>query len=233
MAVKKFCVIGLGYFGLNLALRLSESGAEVLAIDIDQEKVNLIADRVTHAVCMDTTDLTTLKSMGIEEMDAAIVAIGEGFESSLMTSALLQEIGVKNIYNRVISSVHERLLKLMGISHLLVPEADAAAKLANMLLVPGIIDSLELSEEYGIFEILAPAVFVGKTLIELNVRENYALNIVTIKKQFVKRGLLSINEKEKTVIIGIPKPDTRIEKGDILVVFCKESSIKDLLAEAE
>ena len=131
MAVKKFCVIGLGYFGLNLALRLSESGAEVLAIDIDQEKVNLIADRVTHAVCMDTTDLTTLKSMGIEEMDAAIVAIGEGFESSLMTSALLQEIGVKNIYNRVISSVHERLLKLMGISHLLVPEADAAAKLAN------------------------------------------------------------------------------------------------------
>lgn len=231
MSYKKFCVIGLGYFGLNLALRLSEAGAEVLAIDIEQDKVNLIADKVTHAVCMDSTDLQSLRSMGIEDMDAVIVAIGEKFESSIMTSALLQEIGVKNIYNRVITSVHERLLKLMGIEKLLVPEADAAAKLANKLLTPGIIDSLELSKEYGIFELYSPKKFIGKTLLELNVRETYAMNIVTVKKQQAKRGLLTFGEKEKTEIVGIPKPDTLIEKGDILVVFCKESSIKNLLAE--
>ena len=120
MAQKKFCVIGLGYFGLNLSLILSREGAEVLSIDNDMERVDMVSDNVTHSICMDSTDERALRSIGLKDMDAVIVAIGEGFQSSIMTTALLQEIGVKRIYNRVTSPIHERLLKLMGIQDLLV-----------------------------------------------------------------------------------------------------------------
>ncbi|MFA6571191.1 MAG: TrkA family potassium uptake protein, partial [Bacteroidota bacterium] len=135
MTPKRFCVIGLGYFGQYLALKLSEAGAEVLAIDRDEDRVDAISDKITYAVTMDSTDAKTLHSLGLQDMDAVIVAIGEGFESSILTTAVLQEIGVKRILNRITSPIHERLLKLMSIDELLVPEAEAAAQLANRLMI--------------------------------------------------------------------------------------------------
>ncbi|MCL5990852.1 MAG: TrkA family potassium uptake protein [Bacteroidetes bacterium] len=231
MTNKKFCVIGLGYFGLNLAMRLTEAGAEVLAIDNQQEKIDGIADKVTHAVCMDTTDIRALQSFGLQDMDAVIVAIGEGFESSIMTTAHLQEIGVKRILNRITSTVHERLLKLMNIEELLVPEAEAASHLAHRLMIPGIIESFEITQDYSIFEIEAPKRTVGNTLLELNLRQEYSLNLVTIKRLKQKRGLLTKGEKEEYDVIGVPTPETRINSGDILILFGKEDKLKNFLEE--
>lgn len=228
MKTIKFCVIGLGYFGYNLALSLSKSGAEVLAIDNHQDKVDEISDNVASAVCMDTSDKRALQSLGLEEMDAVIVAIGEGFESSIMTTAHLQDLGIKKIYNRVTSKVHERLLNLMDIHELLWPEAEAAEQLKNRLMIPGIIESFKISNDFGVFEITTPESFIGKTIIETNIRKEFNLNLVTIKRETQKK-LLAFGSDAKFEVIGVPKPDEIIKENDILVLFGRDKDIKNLL----
>lgn len=230
MSAKKFCVIGLGHFGYNLALRLSEEGAEVLAIDNHQDKIDSLSDKVTHAICMDSTDARSMASLGLKDMDACIVAIGEGFESSLLTSAILQELGVKNIYNRIISPIHERLLKLMNITNLLVPEAEAAEHLARRLMIPGLIEAFHISKEFGIFEIKAPSFFVNKTIFEINLRQTYSLNLVTIKRT-VQKSIPFLSKKEELEVLGVPDPNTIILEGDILVLFGKQKDVRNLLEE--
>ncbi len=231
MAQKKFCIIGLGYFGLNLSLILSRDGAEVLAIDSNMERVDIVSEKVTHSVCMDATDERALRSMGLKEMDAVIVAIGEGFQSSIMTTALLQEIGVKRIFNRVTSPIHERLLKLMGIHDLLVPEAEAASHLASRLMLEGVIGSFELSEDYGVFEIQTPSFFIGKSVMESNLRQTYNLNLVTIKRLKKKGGLKTLGDRDEITVVGVPSPNLTIIENDILVVFGKEKDVKLLLEQ--
>lgn len=231
MAIKKFCVIGLGYFGYNLAVRLNDLGAEVLVIDNHQEIIDEINEKVTHAVCMDSTDPKAMKGLGLEEMDAIIVAIGENFESSILTTALLQEIGVKKIYNRVISVVHERLLKLMNVTELLVPEAEAADHLVRRLVMPGLIESYQISKEFGIFEIPVPKSFIGKNLLDLNLRQKYNVNLITIKKIIKKRGFLTIGEREEVEIVGVPSPDEIISEKSILVLFGRDKDIKNLIED--
>lgn len=229
MAQKKFCIIGLGYFGMNLASILSNDGAEVLVIDNNPDRVDMISEQVTHAVCMDATDERALKSMGLKEMDAIIVAIGENFESSITTTALLQEIGVKKIYNRIVSPIHERLLKLMGVVELLVPEAEAAGHLASRLMLEGILSSFELNEDYGIFEIPTPSAFIGKSVMESNLRQSYNLNLVTIKRYKKRDGLRTLGKQDELIVVGVPSPNLSIIEGDVLVVFGKEKDVKQLL----
>lgn len=231
MAIKKFCVIGLGYFGYNLAIRLNDLGTEVLAIDNHQEIIDEISEKVTHAICMDSTDPKAMKGLGLEDMDAVIVAIGENFESSIMTTALLQEIGVKKIYSRVISVVHERLLKLMNVNDLLVPEAEAADHLVKRLVIPGLIESFQISKEYAIYEIPVPKSFIGKNLLELNIRQKYNVNLITIKKVIKKRGLLIIGEREEVEVVGVPNPDDKIPENAILVLFGRDKDIKNLIED--
>jgi trk system potassium uptake protein len=225
----KYCVIGLGYFGYNLAIGLSEAGAEVLAIDNHQEKIDEISEKVTHAVCMDSVDKKTLLSLGIDEMDAVIIAIGGDFESSLLTTAYLQDMGIKKIYSRITSKVHERILKLMNVHEILVPEADAAEQLKNRLILPGLIESYKISKEYGVFEIPVPKKFIGKTILEASIREEYNLNIVTIKRIKRKISLPGLKSDDETKAIGVPKPDEKFEEGDILALFGRDKDIKNLI----
>lgn len=229
MIRKKFAVIGLGYFGLNLALRLSEQGAEVLAIDIDITKVELIADRVAHAVTLDSTDKNALINQGVNEMDVVIVAIGEGFESSITTTAILQEIGVKEILNRVMSPIHERLVKLMNINHLLVPEAEAAAHLAKRLMYSQLIETYEISKAHSIYEIDVPDDLIGKKLIDINLRDQYNLNLVTVKRITKNSGLITKGEMAEEISIGVPKPDYVFQKNDILVLFGEEKYFRNFI----
>jgi len=227
----KYCVIGLGYFGYHLAVSLSKAGAEVLAIDNHQEKVDEISLKVTSAICMDSKDKKTLASLGLEDMDAVIVAIGHDFEGSLLTTAHLQDLGIKNIYNRRTSKVHERLLRLMNVQEVLLPEADAAEQLKNRLLIPGLIESFKLSSDYGVYEIDAPQMFVGKTLIEINLRSDYKLNLITIKRKIKDKMIFSKKKSDSYDAIGVPKPDEVIEESDILVLFGRDKDIKNLLED--
>ena len=140
----KFCIIGLGYFGQNLALTLSRARIEVLAVDNVGAKVEAVKDDVSHAVISDTTQREALDRLPLAEMDAIIVAIGEGFEASILTIANLQECGVKRIIARVINPIHEKLLRLMKIEELIMPEAESAQRMAQSL-VRGVLNSLDLT----------------------------------------------------------------------------------------
>lgn len=227
----KYCVIGLGYFGYHLAISLSKAGAEVLAIDNHQEKIDDISNKVTTAICMDSTDKKTLASLGLDEMDAVIVAIGGDFEGSLLTTAHLQDLGIKKIFNRRTSKVHERILNLMDVHEILVPEADAAEQLKNRLMIPGLIESYKLNSDFGIYEIETPKIFIGKTLIDTNLRKDYKLNLVTIKRKNFEKKIFNQKKSEKYVVIGVPKPDEIIQDGDILVLFGQDKNIRDLLED--
>jgi trk system potassium uptake protein len=232
MSQKKFCIIGLGYFGLNLARFLSDEGAEVLAIDKDHTRVELISDKVSLAVQMDSTDAKALQSFGIKDMDAIIVAIGESFEASINTIAVIQEIGVKRLLARVVSPIHERLLKLMNITELLYPEEEAAGHLTHRLLIPGLIESFEISSEFGVFEIKTPKQYVNKSLIESNLRLHYKLNLVTVKRLTVKKVMLGRELSEKYEVIGVVSPEYIFQEDDIMVLFGKEKDFKNMLCEA-
>ncbi len=218
MTNKKFCVIGCGYFGYRLAIDLYKAGAEVLAIDMNEDIIENLSEQVTHVIAMDSTDKRAMKKLGLTDMDAVIVAIGEGFESSLLTTAVLQEIGVKNIYNRVTSAVHERLIKLMGVTELFVPEAEAAEHLASRLMIENLIEVFKITDRYAIFEIKAPDIFINKTLLDINLRQNYSLNLVTIKRKAEKKKFFSGEKISAFQVIGVPKPDTVILENDILVL---------------
>ncbi len=231
MKNRKFGVIGLGYFGLNLAINLADKGAEVIAVDLDPIRVELVNNKVTLAVALDSTDKAALEGIGIKDMDAVIVAIGENFEASINTTAILQELGVKRIFNRVISPIHERLLKLMNVEELLVPEAEAALHLANRLNIVGLLEAYQMDDEHSIFEINIPEQFIGKTVAESKLRQNHALNLVTVKRVIIKKGLMTLGQKASIAVTGVPEPNLVFKEGDVLVLFGKEKDVELLLEE--
>lgn len=225
-------IIGLGHFGLNLALCLTEEGCEVVAIDRNPERVELVRDRASIAVVLDSTEHRLLRRLGIHDLDLVVVAIGEDFQSSLLTTASLQEIGVKRIINRVISPVHERLLRLMGIQELILPEAEAARALANRILLGNVQKAFEISPEYSVVELEAPSAFVGKSIRELGLRERYRVNLITIKRVERRDALLSLGRAEQVRVLGVPEPTIVIEQGDMLILFGREQDLQRLLGMA-
>lgn len=229
MAQDKFAVLGLGHFGLNLCLHLTNLGSEVLGIDQREERVELLRDRISHAMVLDTTDPRALAQIGLNDFDAVIVAIGENFEASILTTAYLQEQKVNRIINRVVSPVHERLLKLMNITELILPEGEAASHLARRLTIKGVTESLEVSGDYAVIEAHVPQWAVGKSLTEVDLRRRYKLNLVTIMREVENTGLMTLGRKENKQILGIPEADMVFSAEDILLLFGKESDIRRFL----
>jgi trk system potassium uptake protein len=233
MKKHKIAVLGLGHFGLHLSLYLTDLGAEVLAIDRREERVELLRDKVSHAVVLDTTDPRALAQIGIRDFDAVVVAIGEGFESSILTTAHLQELKVKRIINRVVSPVHERILRLMNVPELILPEGEAAAHLARRLTIKGVIESVELSGEYSIIEARLPRWARGKTLNELDLRRRFNINLVTVIQDIEKGSdLLNLGKRQERKVLGVPDAEMKFEADDILVLFGKETSIRQFLEQA-
>lgn len=221
----KFCIIGLGTFGKHLSHSLSQLGADVLGIDTNEENVNAVKEEISYAAIMDATDTVAMRKLPLQEMDAVIVAIGESMESSLLVCAQLQELKVERIICRVVNPVHERLLKLMNINERVVPEAVAASRLAKSLLFTGVTNTLDLSQGYSIVEAGAPSFMLGKTLLEVDLRRRYNLNLITVRQM---RGVGS-KQKDSGNILGIIPPEYRFQEGDSLVLFGKEADIRGML----
>jgi len=228
---KKFAVIGLGVFGSHLAIELAERGAEVLAIDSDAEKLEDVKDKVTVTVKLDSTDETALRNQKIDEFDAVIVAMGDSFEASILTVALLQQIGVQRIIVRGTTSIHKKILNHLGIEEIILPSEEAADRLAGSLAMEKIIDSFAITSEYTVVEAEAPKSFIGKNLLILDLPKKYGISIITIKRRESRNRLLGFRKKEFENIIGIPKPETIIEPNDILIMFGKQKDIEDLLRD--
>lgn len=223
----KICIIGLDYFGKHLALDLARARTEVLAIDVDPNKVEAIKDEVSHAVILDACQPEALARLPLADMDAVVVAIGEDFRASLLAVGHLQEQGVKRIIARVIDNVHERLLRLMKIEELIRPDAESAHRMAQTL-IHGVLNSLDLTGGFIIVESKVPAQVVGQTLKEAGLRSVYQLNLVTVRKPSRPEAAI-VTRKSNVELIGVPPADYRFEAGDILVLFGEQQHIDRFL----
>jgi trk system potassium uptake protein len=208
---KEFAVIGLGRFGGSICRTLSEQGMEVLAIDIDEDRVNEFASIASHAVVGDSTDESVLKSLGIRNFDHVIVAIGDNIQASILTTIILKELGVKHITVKATNDYHEKVLKKIGADQIVHPERDMGERIAHNIISNNVLDYLELSDEHSIVEIVASERLDGHSLLELDIRARYGINIVAIK-----RG----ND-----IIVSPLASEIIRKDDILIVIGADEDI--------
>lgn len=227
----KFCIIGLGTFGTQLVRQLSREGHEIIAVDNDPAHINHLKDEIEYLIQADCTDLEAFNEIPIDACDAVIVAIGEDFEASLTIAANIQQLGAKRIICRIINPLHGRLLKLLKIDDLVVPEAMAASWLARSLKTPDFLNSVELGGGYEVVQVRAPDAMIGKTLQETAIRDRYLLNLITIAKG---RDTLSSATTQHPIqkVLGVPAPDRRFEEGDILVLFGKSQDIRRMLHEA-
>jgi trk system potassium uptake protein TrkA len=217
MGFNKFAVIGVGKYGSNIARRLAEKGAQVFAFDNNEEKIENIKDDVAFAVTLNSTDFKVLSSQNFEEMDAAVVAIGENFEATVLTAVHLMDLGVKRIIARANGADQRLILEKIGIKEILTPEDEVAFVIREKLLNPSILSFLQLSEEYEIAEIKPPKGTLNRTIEDIDFRNKYQLTLVTMRREYdiKKKGQYEVEQH----VIGVPKGDTVIESRDTLVVF--------------
>ncbi|AHM61928.1 trka-n domain protein [Flammeovirgaceae bacterium 311] len=225
--INRFAVIGLGQFGMSIARTLAARGAEVLAIDVLLDKVEFVKDEVAHAVAMDTTDVKALIAQNIQDMDAVVVAIGENFEGLLLTTVLLQDLGVRRIIARAASTQQRMILEKMGVSEILSPEETVGKTVAETLLHPNMKSFLPLADDYEIVEIQTPKRVVNRTVREIGLRQKYNLNLITVKRVFEEERDGRVNEVEH--IIGVPQGDTVLYDSDIMILLGKEQDVNKFM----
>lgn len=182
MINKTYAVFGLGKYGRAVASELSRSGADVIAVDMDEAIVEDAIQEIPICKCADVTDPEVIKQLGIEDVDVVIIAMATRFEASVMATMLCKDVGVKNVIIKCDSEFHGNVLKKVGADQVIYPELESGTRLAKNLLSSGFVDMFELSDDISIVELDVKPEWVGKSLIELDLRRRYALNILAIKK---------------------------------------------------
>ena len=224
----RFAVIGLGRFGQKLAIALAMSGAEVIAIDRNRDTIELIADQVSHAVRLDSTDEEALKAQGVDKADVAIIGIGQGtgrgFESAILTVVNLRQMGIKQIYARAEDLIAGEVLSKVGATEVIYPEIESAQRWAFKLIAPQIGEKIDFAPGYSLARIKAPASFDGRTVMDLQLRQKFNINLVLIKRaENAER-----TKEQDGKIINVPMPGTVIYQDDILMVVGSDPDLAKL-----
>jgi trk system potassium uptake protein TrkA len=217
---KQFGVIGLGRFGSAMAMTLTELGHDVIGVDGDEARVQQLADVITHALQMDATDERALRAAGIQDVDVAVVSIGENIESSLLVVMQLRELGIETIVAKAVTPLHGRVLEKLGVSRVIFPEREMAIRIAHSLVMPNVIDYIELSRDFSIVEVPAPDAFVGRTLKQLELRPRLGLTLIAIKRQSAESGAIVTNIA--------PAADEAIRAGDVLALLGSNDRLTQL-----
>ena len=217
MGFNKFAVFGVGKYGATIARRLSERGAQVFAYDVSEHKIENIKDDVAFAITMDSTDSKAVAAQNITEMDAAVVAIGENFEATVLTAVHLQDLGVKRVIARASGDHQKLILGKIGVKEILTPEDEVAFVIREKLLNPSILSFLQLPDDYEIAEIKPPKGTIGRSIEDIDFRNKYQLTLVTMKREYdiKKKGKYQVEQH----VVGVPNSDTTIESRDTLVIF--------------
>lgn len=214
MREKQFGVLGLGRFGEALAVNLGELGAEVIVVDKNEEKIQSIANQVTYAVTADVADLSALKSIGLKNVDVAIISITSDINANIMAVINCQELGIPEIYSKANSPQHERVLKKLGVEDVFAPESDMGTSVAHRLYQGDFLQELELDSEYSIVEIDPLKSWYGRALDDLDLRSRYGITVV------------AIISGDKTNIA--PLPNDVIPDGGRLIILGSNSDINAL-----
>lgn len=181
MKDKSFAVIGLGQFGMTLAVALADADCDVLAIDEKEENIQEVADRVTYAVKADVREPGVLKELGVQNVDVAIIAVSENMEASIMSTMQAKDLGVPFVMAKAMNQLHGRILSKIGADQVIYPEQSMGLRVAKNLMSSGFVDMFELSSDFSMAEFHIPAEWAGKSLTSLKIREKYKINIIGIK----------------------------------------------------
>jgi trk system potassium uptake protein TrkA len=214
---RTFGVIGLGRFGYHVARTLAQGGAEVIACDVDEEKVREISEYVSLAYVLDATDAKALKESGIANVDVAVVSVGENIEASILIVVQLKELGVKEIVAKAVNPLHGKVLEKLGVDRVVYPEKEMAIRVAHSLLAGEFIEEIPIGEKHSLFELKAFDFMLGKTLRELDVRKRFGVSVLAIK-----RG--------ENLIVN-PMGDEKILPGDILVVLGTTEQLSNMASQ--
>ncbi len=224
----KIVVIGLGNFGMSLAIHLSNTSNEVIVADHDLEKIELIKNKVAHAVAIDATNENAYQALPLNNADLAIIAIGQRNGAGIMSTAIVKKLTKAKIISRSASALEDTILEAMGVDQIIHPEQEYAERLTKKINLKGSIDNFEIDDEYLVSEVEVAEDLVGKTIQQSDFRKNFKLNIITIVRKKQHINLLG-RAVEKREVVGLPKPDMVFQKGDILAVFGKDGDIKKYL----
>lgn len=208
---KQFVVIGLGRFGGSIVEEFSTLGVDVLAIDKDEDNINKISEFATHAVQANATDEATLNSLGIRNFDHAIVSMGDDIESSILTSLLLKEMGIKQVWVKATNKYHQKVLEKIGVDRIIQPERDMAKRVAHHVVSDKIFDYIELSNNHSIVELFASKKVSNKSLTDLDLRAKYGCTLIGI-------------QRDGDIIIS-PPADEIIRQGDLLIILGRNEDI--------
>lgn len=222
--MRQVAVIGLGKLGTAVVGELIVQGAEVIAIDRRKEAVEGLRDTATYAATLNATDENALRGVGVQNVDVAVVCIGDDVEANLLATLLLKRLGVRSVWSRAISPLQQEILRRLDVDSIINLEEDMGRTVARSLVSTSVAKHIPLGEGYVIAELPAPATFLGKTLRSLAVRETFGVNIVAIKKpipQITDTGERTFGE----AIENVPGPDVHLEEGDILIVVGRDEDI--------
>lgn len=215
MGIKQtYAVFGLGRYGRAVAKELVKNGVEVLAVDMDEELVNSAATEIPYCRCADVTDAEVIKQLGISNIDVVIIAMATNLEASVMATMLCKENGVKTVIAKCANEMNYKILSKVGADRVVFPESESGIRLAKNLLSSGFVDIIDLSKDASMIELEVREEWVGKSLLELNLRRKYSINVVAI-----------VREEELCINIEPEKP---LEKSMKLIVIANVSKLSKL-----
>lgn len=215
MGIKQtYAVFGLGRYGRAVAKELVKNGVEVLAVDMDEELVNSAATEIPYCRCADVTDAEVIKQLGIANIDVVIIAMATNLEASVMATMLCKENGVKTVIAKCANEMNYKILSKVGADRVVFPESESGIRLAKNLLSSGLVDIIDLSKDASMIELEVREEWVGKSLLELNLRRKYSINVVAIVR-------------EEEVCINI-EPEKPLEKSMKLIVIANVSKLSKL-----
>lgn len=216
--MKRFLVIGLGTFGSQAARALYRHGAEVLAVDLDESKVEAVSDRSTRAVCLNALDEEAMESIGAFDVDVAILALRHRFDSTVLVTYNLKQHEIREILVQVDSEKEAEAILAIGATGVIFPERDMADAIVRRMMAPTLADQIPLGDDVGIIEVPCRGDYDGKTLIELDIRKHYQVTVIAIKK--------SLSKEERQAVEVAPSPDTPLSESDILMVVGKADKLE-------
>ena len=211
---KQFAVFGLGSFGESVAVELQRLGCEVIAVDKNMDRVEHIANSVSYAMQADIGDGDFIRSLGVRNLDGVVITAAENLEASIMATMFCREIGVPYIVAKTKNEKHATVLEKIGVDSVIYPDKEMGIKLARNLMSVNFTDWISLSPDYSIMEILVPKQWVGKSLKELNVRNNYGVNVVGIKKN----AQVEVN----------PDPDEKLSQDMVMILVGANKDLKKI-----
>jgi trk system potassium uptake protein TrkA len=223
--MKRFAVVGLGMLGRTVARELVQRGVDVVAVDMDPELVQSMADELPLAVRLDSTNREALMQQGVDQVDAALVAIGENFEAAVLTTALLKEFGIKRVISRAKTEQEARILTLVKADEVVLVEEMVAKRLATRLMSPSLVDMVQLGPGMSLAKLEASKEMLGKTLSSLKFRQKYGLNVVAVIK--------ADPEAAEDSAALLPDPQEVIEEGDVLLVDGPDEAIERMAVGEE